>query len=71
MHRPRSVHDYVTLFAAHAEGLRDYLDQLEELDPEAEALERLTDLENAVRNLRELFISHEDRRRNAVTDTDI
>ena len=37
MHRPRSVHDYLSLFAAHAEGLRTYLDQLEELDPEAEA----------------------------------
>mgnify|MGYP003988633863 FL=1 len=71
MHRPRSVHDYLTLFAAHAEGLRDYLDQLEELDPEADALKRLTDLENAVRNLSQLFTSHEDRRRNAVTDTDI
>ena len=71
MHRPRSVHDYLTLFATHAEGLRTYLDQLEELDPEAEALKKLTALENAVRDLRYLFTSHEDRRRNVVTDTDL
>ena len=71
MHRPRSVHDYLSLFATHAEGLRTYLDQLEALDPDAEALKKLTVLENAVRDLRHLFTSHDDRRRNVVTDTDL
>jgi len=71
MHRPRSVHDYLSLFAVHAEGLRTYLDQFEALDPDAEALKKLTVLENAVRDLRHLFTSHDDRRRNVVTDTDL
>ncbi|MDP6785744.1 MAG: cyclic nucleotide-binding domain-containing protein [Rhodospirillales bacterium] len=71
MHRPRSVHDYLILFATHAEGLRTYLDQLEELDPEAEALKKLTALENAIRDIRHLFSGHEDRRRNVVTDSDL
>ena len=71
MHRPRSVHDYLNLIDSHAKGFRNYLDLLEEFDPEAEALKRLTALEYAVRDLRHLFTGHEDRRRNAVTDTDL
>jgi CRP-like cAMP-binding protein len=71
MRRPRSVDDYLNAITYHTDGFRTYLDTGAGAGLKEEVSERLEALDQAVGELRTLFQEHQDRRRNALSDSDL
>lgn len=72
MRRPRSVQDYLNALAFHADGLRTSLWSRVERDriPQDRALARLDAVDAEIRELRHLFETVSDRRKDALGESD-
>lgn len=71
MKRPRSLEDYVNALAFHLSGLRDYLDAVRDAPLQERALAQIENVEVALGVLRAMFQDHQDRRRNALGESDL
>jgi len=71
MHRPRSVDDHLDAASFHLDGLKQYLENMEDEGIDKEATEHLDDITNKVADLKKDFQNHKDRRSNVIDEKDL
>lgn len=71
MRRARSLTDYINAMEFHIQGFRLYLTRLEEDQMTREGLEKLTQINALIEDLRQSFKSHPDKRLNVLRETDV